>query len=1112
MRANGGATTGSMDVAGALARSDLLPGIGEQAFAAIAPQVTVRRVETGEVLAERGEEAAEVFVVLDGQLEVALDHEDASQQVATLGTGAVVGEIGVLSGDRRSATLRATAATTVAVIPRAAFRELLADNPEAAEELAGRALDRLRRTQLVAHFNERFGVFEPEALAMVEAVAEWVKLRAGDTLFEEGDAGDAAYLVATGRLRVVRTPPGQPPQEQGEIGRSEIVGELSLVDGEPRSASVHAVRDSNLIRFTRDAYEELVERYPQVGIEITKMALRRVRRSAEDHPSTSVRRSFAVVPISPSVDVHEFAVDLGAVLGGTARVVDSGSIDAELGRPGMAQVDDEDVGAMRLAYHLEELEGRHDHLVYEIDPTWTRWSRRAIRWADHVVLVAGAGSDPEVSAHERELWTALAQGHHAHVSLVLLHPADTALPSGTARWLEPRPLASHHHVRRGHAGDLARMGRLLAGTGTSLVLGGGGARGFAHLGVLEVLEDLGQPLDMIGGASIGAIMGVGPAIGWDADDARDRAISSFKRLFDVTVPITSILRGARITKGFRAMLGDVDIADLWVPYFCVSTNLTTAALEVHDRGPLVDALRATIAIPGVLPPVPRGGDLLVDGGLLDNVPVAEMRRRNPNGRVMAIDVAPAEGPAAARDYGLSLSGSRAFLDRRRGAGPPALISTMVRATLLSSVHNRQKVVDERLADLYVDVGVEGGGLLDFSTGAQIAAAAAASTRPVLERWARGEIDGEERHVQTEPGVPPPEPPSGHGVRGVVLLTLRDLQHRAARVASVVIGTAVVLTLLFLISGLVEQFHREPRDTIANLGAERWMLPEGASGAFTPAAVSPAAVADEVEGAEASPVVIGRETISLDGETRDVVVIGYVPGGIGEPEVPDGRLPDAPDQLVLDDSSGASVGEVVELGGAERTVAGLSDRATMFAGMPIVFLPLETAQELLYRGQPLAAAVLLDGEPSSVPDGYYTLGNEDIAVDAMRPLERSISSVNLIRVLLWFVAAMIIGTMTYLAALERLRDMAVLKAIGASTRQLATSIAVEGAAIALVSALLAAVLQVFAVPAFPLEVTVPARALWQVPLIAVIVALVAGVAGLRKAVRVDPALAFAGPGA
>ena len=158
--------------------------------------------------------------------------------MSTLSAGAVVGEIGVLGGDRRSATVRALTAVDVVTIPRAAFQKLLEDNPGAAEALASHALERLRRTQLIAHFNERFGVFDPDALALVEALSDRVELRAGDTLFEEGDVGDAAYLVATGRLRATRRGPDGHPEELGEIGRSELVGEISLVDG----GAAHRVR------------------------------------------------------------------------------------------------------------------------------------------------------------------------------------------------------------------------------------------------------------------------------------------------------------------------------------------------------------------------------------------------------------------------------------------------------------------------------------------------------------------------------------------------------------------------------------------------------------------------------------------------------------------------------------------------------------------------------------------------------------------------------------------------------------------------------------------------------------------------------------------------------
>jgi putative ABC transport system permease protein len=194
------------------------------------------------------------------------------------------------------------------------------------------------------------------------------------------------------------------------------------------------------------------------------------------------------------------------------------------------------------------------------------------------------------------------------------------------------------------------------------------------------------------------------------------------------------------------------------------------------------------------------------------------------------------------------------------------------------------------------------------------------------------------------------------------------------------------------------------------------------------------------------------------------------------------------------------------------VTGRTSGTTLFAGMPLLHLELPTAQALLYRGQDLASAVLLDGEPTRVPDGFAVLTPEAVAEDATRPLERSISSVNLIRVLLWFVAAMVIGTMTYLSALERRRDVAVLKAVGGSTAQLGASIALQGALVALVAAAMAAALQVVVAPVFPLEVTVPGRALLQVPAIAVVVALLAGVVGLRKAVRTDPALAYSGPGA
>lgn len=350
--------------------------------------------------------------------------------------------------------------------------------------------------------------------------------------------------------------------------------------------------------------------------------------------------------------------------------------------------------------------------------------------------------------------------------------------------------------------------------------------------------------------------------------------------------------------------------------------------------------------------------------------------------------------------------------------------------------------------------------------------------------------------------------------GVLLLTARDLQFRATRVAAVVVGIAVVLALLFLMTGLTEQFHREPRRTVESFGASAWLLRAGASGAFTSAATMPADTTAAVQGAVATPVVVARHSLrGSDGsQPTDIVVVGFQPDALGAPDLRDGRPPATPSEVAVDASAGLSIGEQAAIGDATYAVVGRSEGRTMFAGMPLVYMRLEAAQALLYRGQPLATAALLGGQPASVPDGFAVIEPSTIAEDATRPLERSISSVNLIRVLLWFVAALIIGTTTYLSALERRRDVAVLKAVGGSTTQLGLSIAIEAALIALAAAVVAAALQFVLVPVFPLEVSVPGRAFLQVPLIAVVVSQLAGAFGLRQAARVQPALAFQGPGA
>jgi putative ABC transport system permease protein len=347
--------------------------------------------------------------------------------------------------------------------------------------------------------------------------------------------------------------------------------------------------------------------------------------------------------------------------------------------------------------------------------------------------------------------------------------------------------------------------------------------------------------------------------------------------------------------------------------------------------------------------------------------------------------------------------------------------------------------------------------------------------------------------------------------GVILLTLRDLRFRAVRFVVVILLAAVVFALLFVMTGLVEQFHLEPYDTVDAFGASTWVLPEGVSGPFTASSTMPAATVEVVVATSTAPVVTARSSITTGSFQDEVILVGHDVGTMGSPPTVEGRAAEVSGEVAVDESMDVDIGDSVNIAGEEFEVVGRTDDTTLLAGVPLVFMVLEDAQELVFRSRDVISAVLVDGEPTSVPGGTVAVSSGDIADDTLHPLEGAIASIDFVRILLWVVAAVIIGAVVYLSALERQRDFAVLKAIGTSNRTLLASLALQAVIVALAAVALAAAIQLFLAPAFPLKVSVPTRAFWQLPLFAVVMALLAGLAGMRRVARSDPALAFAGAG-
>ena len=348
---------------------------------------------------------------------------------------------------------------------------------------------------------------------------------------------------------------------------------------------------------------------------------------------------------------------------------------------------------------------------------------------------------------------------------------------------------------------------------------------------------------------------------------------------------------------------------------------------------------------------------------------------------------------------------------------------------------------------------------------------------------------------------------------MLLLTLRDLIYRRTRFIVVIVLGAVVFALLFVMTGLVEQFNREPFDTVEAIGADSWVIPDGVAGPFTALSAAPAASVDAVEAENKAPVVTSRSGLADEpgAKAEEVILVGYEAGELGAPPTVEGRAAAEPGEAVVDETLDLSVGDEVAVGGQPFTVVGETNRTTLLAGLPVVFVVLSDAQELTFGADDVISGVLVEGEPSAIPPGAKTMSADEVAQSVLEPLEGAISSIDLVRALLWIVAAIIVGAVVYLSALERQRDFAVLKAVGAPNKALLGSLALQAVLVALLAVGVAAIIQIFLAQQFPLAVTVPARAFWQLPLFAVVMALIAGAVGMRKVLKADPSQAFAGAG-
>jgi putative ABC transport system permease protein len=348
---------------------------------------------------------------------------------------------------------------------------------------------------------------------------------------------------------------------------------------------------------------------------------------------------------------------------------------------------------------------------------------------------------------------------------------------------------------------------------------------------------------------------------------------------------------------------------------------------------------------------------------------------------------------------------------------------------------------------------------------------------------------------------------------MITATLRDLQWRARRFVVAGLGASVVFAITLVLSGLYASFTSEASRMVDSVGADAWVVQHGVKGVFTSPSIVPAAAAGAVAAepgvTRADPIIVMHSSADA-GTLLDVATIGYTEGGLGEPHLSKGRLPLGPDELVVDSSLRAGIGKQVTLAGRKRTVVGLTEHRTVLAGQPVIYLRLRDSREAFLAGQQVITAVVTKGVPERVPPGLDVRTRSETSSDLLRPIKGAIGAIGVTLLLLWVVAAMVVGSVLYLSALERRQDFAVYKATGWSTRSLAAGLAVQAVLLSTSASVVGLVVAQLLLPLFPLNFTVPVGARALLPVVGVLVGLVASAAGLRKTVGVEPALAFGGP--
>ena len=716
----------------------------EPALSALAAIARRQHFDDGARIMVEGEQATDLFLILEGSVEVSIAVSGGFQMtVGRAEAGDVLGEGQLLKGGHRSASVQASGPVSLLHLPEELLKAVLTDHPSILHAIALQSRERLRHNQLRLALNTQYalanraGQRASQLFQAIVEVVQWQTLRSQEVLVRQGETSDAIYFLLQGRLlAILENPDGTPARLLGEILPGRSVGQTVVLPGETRGATVIATRPSEVARLAQEDFNRIADEHPILLRHLLEEIVKMEAIGTTSHPPVLGAYTVALVPLKGTTTQQMRTLVeqlMRAAKPFEAAFINREQVKSRFGDPDLTEFETGDPNALRLSCWLEHIEAGHQLQVYEVDDLESQWAKRCVGTANEIVLVASAHGSAAPTRAEQRL---LNKHYQADQTLLLLH-APSQAPKSTARWMKPRPHTQNvWHVCVDRPRDFERVIRLLTRTAVGLVLSGSGARGIAGLGVIRALNEAGVSIDAMGGVSMGGIIAAAYAVGIDESETL-RALKHMTSLaFGLTVPVVSLNSGRSITKTLNALFGDKRIEDLWLPYLCISTNLTRATQHVATHGELRTHLLASNATPGLFPPVTIDGELHVEGSVLNNAPVAEVSQLVRGGPVITVDVTPVVEFEHNRPHGSGLTGTRMLIDwsRKRGHDSmPNIVEILTRAQLINHVKHLRSV--QGLSSLYLDIPPDDRfGIMAYRSGQAIADAGYSHSRAAIGRW------------------------------------------------------------------------------------------------------------------------------------------------------------------------------------------------------------------------------------------------------------------------------------------------------------------------------------------------------------------------------------------